>query len=45
VLDGGVNHSLNLDTHGKGLSFLLLDLRIQVAQSQVQWLRGAEARS
>ena len=30
VLDGGVNDSLNLDSHGKALSFLLLDLPIQV---------------
>ena len=30
VLDGGVNDSLNLDSHGKSLSFLLLDLSIQV---------------
>ena len=30
VLDGGVNDALNLDTHGKSLSFLLLDLRIDV---------------
>ena len=30
VLDGGVNDSLNLDTHGKALSFLLLDLPIEV---------------
>jgi hypothetical protein len=28
VLDGGVNGSLNLDTHGKSLAFLLLDLPI-----------------
>ncbi|HEU0204498.1 MAG TPA: hypothetical protein VFR86_29150, partial [Burkholderiaceae bacterium] len=26
VLDGGVNDSINLDSHGKALSFLLLDL-------------------
>jgi hypothetical protein len=26
VLDGGVNNSLNLDIHGKALSFLLLSL-------------------
>ena len=26
VLDGGVNDALNLDSHGKALSFLLLDL-------------------
>ena len=30
VLDGGVNDALNLDTHGKSLSFLLLDLPIDV---------------
>ena len=30
VLDGGVNESLNLDSHGKTLSFLLLSLEIQV---------------
>ena len=30
VLDGGVNDALNLDTHGKALSFLLLDLPIEV---------------
>jgi hypothetical protein len=30
VLDGGVNGSLNLDTHGKSLAFLLLDMPISV---------------
>src|SRR3954468_18335192 len=30
VLNGGVNDSLNLDSHGKTLSFLLLDLPITV---------------
>jgi hypothetical protein len=30
VLDGGVNDALNLDTHGKALSFLLLDMPIVV---------------
>ena len=30
VLDGGVNESLNLDTHGKTLSFRLLSLPIQL---------------
>ncbi|HVL56416.1 MAG TPA: hypothetical protein VM491_07920 [Burkholderiaceae bacterium] len=33
VLDGGVNDSLNLDTHGKSLSFLLLTLPISVPES------------
>ena len=31
VLDGGVNGSLNLDTHGKSLAFLVLDLPIDIA--------------
>jgi hypothetical protein len=30
VLDGGVNDSLNLDAHGKSLSFHLLELKIRV---------------
>jgi hypothetical protein len=30
VLDGGVNDSLNLDTHGKTLAFLLLDMTVEV---------------
>lgn len=30
VLDGGVNDALNLDTHGKSLSFHLLDLPVPV---------------
>jgi hypothetical protein len=30
ALDGGVNASLNLDSHGKTLSFLLLSLKIAV---------------
>ena len=30
VLDGGVNDSLNLDSHGKSLAFLVLDLPVEV---------------
>ena len=30
VLDGGVNDALNLDSHGKALSFLLLDLTVEI---------------
>lgn len=30
ALEGGVNASLNLDTHGKSFSFLLLDLEIDL---------------
>lgn len=29
VLDGGVNDSLNLDMHGKALSFHLLNMKIE----------------
>ena len=32
VLDGGVNSSLNLDTHGKALAFLLLQMTIEVPE-------------
>ena len=31
VLDGGVNDSLNLDMHGKALSFHLLTMTVQVS--------------
>ncbi|OZI19867.1 hypothetical protein CAL26_20100 [Bordetella genomosp. 9] len=30
VLDGGVNDALNLDTHGKTLSYLLLQIEIRL---------------
>jgi hypothetical protein len=30
ILDGGVNDALNLDTHGKALSFHLLDFPIRI---------------
>ena len=33
VLDGGVNDSLNLDSHGKSLAFLVLDLPVEVPDS------------
>lgn len=35
VLEGGVNASLNLDTHGKTLSFLLLGHKILVSESLI----------
>lgn len=38
VLDGGVNTSMNLDTHGKGLSFLLLDMEIEVDSALTAYL-------
>ena len=34
VLDGGVNGSLNLDSHGKSLVFLLLDMAIDVPTTE-----------
>jgi hypothetical protein len=40
VLDGGVNDSLNLDTHGKALSFLLLDLPLAVPADLARYLVG-----
>lgn len=40
VLDGGVNDALNLDTHGKSLSFLLLDLPIAVPADLQHLLTG-----
>ncbi|NMM85787.1 hypothetical protein B2J88_15660 [Rhodococcus sp. SRB_17] len=40
VLDGGVNDALNLDSHGKALSFLLLDLRVEVPAALAQHLAG-----
>ena len=33
ILDGGVNDSLNLDSHGKTLAFLLLSLEIAVPKN------------
>ena len=42
VLDGGVNDALNLDAHGKSLSFLLLDLRIRVPHALVHLLAGSD---
>ena len=40
VLDGGVNDALNLDSHGKALSFRLLELPIQVPQTLRPLLAG-----
>lgn len=42
VLDGGVNDSLNLDSHGKALSFLLLELPLAVPGHLVPLLRGPD---
>ena len=40
VLDGGVNDALNLDTHGKALSFWLLDLPVRIPVSLAPLLAG-----
>lgn len=40
VLDGGVNDALNLDAHGKALSFLLLDMHIHVPEPLQGFLAG-----
>jgi hypothetical protein len=45
VLDGGVNDSLNLDSHGKALSFLLLDLPLSVPSELAHCLVGADEHS
>ena len=36
VLDGGVNDSLNLDSHGKALSFHLLTLPVRVPAARAE---------
>jgi len=41
VLQGGVNGSLNLDGHGKSLSFLALSVSVKVPQSVVDNARAA----
>ena len=38
ILDGGVNDALNLDSHGKGLSFWMMDMPIEVPQTLAQQL-------
>lgn len=40
VLDGGVNDALNLDAHGKALSFWLLDMPMQVPEALQLHLAG-----
>jgi len=45
VLEGGVNASLGLDGHGKSLSFLLLDLAIDIASGEPQSARAGQKQS
>jgi hypothetical protein len=42
VLDGGVNDALNLDSHGKALAFLLLDLPVAIPQELRTFLAGPD---
>jgi hypothetical protein len=44
VLDGGVNDSLNLDMHGKSLSFHLLLLEVEVPAGFAPPAHGANLR-
>ena len=44
VLQGGVNGSLNLDGHGKGLSFHLLAMRVRAPQRLVDAAVAARRR-
>ena len=43
VLDGGVNDSLNLDSHGKALSYLLLDMPVTVPAHLAPYFGGPTA--
>ena len=45
VLDGGVNDALNLDSHGKALSFLLLELPLDVPAALLPLLRGPDSQN
>lgn len=42
VLDGGVNDALNLDSHGKTLAYLLLDLPVRVPVALSAYLTGVD---
>ncbi len=42
ILDGGVNDALNLDTHGKGLSFWMMDMPIDVPAALAEKLSVKE---
>jgi hypothetical protein len=44
VLDGGVNSALNLDSHGKSLSFMLMALPMEIPQSWLPLLAGPPLR-
>jgi hypothetical protein len=39
VLDGGVTQALNLDSHGKTLSYRLLSLRVEVPDALLKFAK------
>ena len=43
LLDGGVNDALNLDSHGKTLSYCLLDMPVRIPASLGPLLAGYDA--
>ena len=44
ALEGGVNASLGLDGHGKSLSYLLLDIQVQIAMEPARASKQALAQ-
>jgi hypothetical protein len=45
VLEGGVNASIGLDGHGKSLSFLVLDIPVEIAADLPRLARGMQSQS
>lgn len=44
VLEGGINASLGLDGHGKSLSFLLLEIPVQLSIEPARLIRAKQAQ-
>jgi hypothetical protein len=42
VLDGGVNSALNLDSHGKSFSFMLMSLLVEIPKAWKDRLAGPQ---
>jgi hypothetical protein len=42
VLDGGVNSALNLDSHGKSFSFMLMGLLVEIPKAWKDRLAGPQ---
>ena len=42
VLDGGVNSALNLDSHGKSFSFMLMSLPVEIPKAWKDRLAGPQ---